>query len=736
MSKAPWFPLLLLGVLGLLLWGGDKLPAPTDDNRFAYDPPTGSYQRPIRVSLRPARHGDTIIYATGGAIPTATVGTIYHAPLALDAEPPAVITLRAREFGNGDEATIHNATYVLGLRHTLPVLALAADPAALWDVNRGLMIHPGEKREIVTYAALIEGDGPAMFAVNAGLRVRDNGSDKPDFRLYFRRRYGNARLESPLFPQAGGESLQRLEIEGGGLTGRGDLLATELTAQTSDALGLPTTSARPALLFVNGEPWGVYLLRERLDRFYLREHLGFNKADLVRDGHADEGNATAWRAMLAELSALDPTTAQFPRAASAYLDEDGLMDAVLLTEAMGQGQILAVRERRTGARWQWLIAPQATMSPDDAVLRLHRLLLQNDAYRARFAQRAAAHLAGDLSPGRLLAAYDDLAAAVRPDIAWELTRWPFPPAAQPDDPRAAWEAGVAEYRAALQARLAQLQAQYPASPSVPRSPRETSPFQPNDVIINEYWIADNGTPYASLGGRGIVGDWIELRTRRSHLDLRGWRLTDNDRKTTTAEGSLIFPALPTLADVPRGTLILIVATENLTNTRAFPSDDLNPEDGRLLFYVGNGHLDRNRDPGFALERHNEALVLLAPGHSDDWADDVGVDFVAEGSSVTPRSFGVAEDGVRFRDPFQGLGRDDGAIFTGEGSNDDGRVGWIVAPAPELTGDTHGAANILTPGAPNEGQGSPEASRWLLLALGSSVLLLSLLAGKKSARDKR
>ncbi len=66
---------------------------------------------------------------------------------------------------------------------------------------------------------------------------------------------------------------------------------------------------------------------------------------------------------------------------------------------------------------------------------------------------------------------------------------------------------------------------------------ESTAPQPNDVMIVEYWITDNGTRYASLRNRPIEGDWIELRVARAGgVDLHGWRLTDNDTKTGTAEG--------------------------------------------------------------------------------------------------------------------------------------------------------------------------------------------------------
>jgi hypothetical protein len=261
------------------------------------------------------------------------------------------------------------------------------------------------------------------------------------------------------------------------------------------------------------------------------------------------------------------------------------------------------------------------------------------------------------------------------------------------------------------------------APAPPEAPH------PNDAIFNEMWLNDDGTRYASLNGRPLEGDWFEILVVRDKLDLRGWRITDNDTKIATDEGSLILPRTPAFAAVPRGTVILVIATENESNAANFSRDDLDASDGRMILYVGNGTLDTTTDPGFGIGRSNDNLALLAPGPTDAFADDVGIDFVAEGSTVTPASFGVLTDGVVFERPFQGLGNDDGAVFTVNPSpgqppfdNDDasdpirgddqpGPGGWMVDLGQAYTGDdpTPGSKNILTPGQLSPGQAW--ALRW-------------------------
>jgi hypothetical protein len=122
-------------------------------------------------------------------------------------------------------------------------------------------------------------------------------------------------------------------------------------------------------------------------------------------------------------------------------------------------------------------------------------------------------------------------------------------------------------------------------------------------------------------------------------------VTDNDTKTATDEGSLIFGEHPAFARVPRGTTIRIVVTQTVAQAGASrPEDDLSTWDRQMVLHAGNGHLDTEVDPGFNLGP-GDNLVLLAPGPTEAFGDDQGIAFVAEGSAVTPASFGVLTDGV-------------------------------------------------------------------------------------------
>jgi hypothetical protein len=340
-----------------------------------------------------------------------------------------------------------------------------------------------------------------------------------------------------------------------------------------------------------------------------------------------------------------------------------------------------------------------------------RRLLDNPEFRDQFLGRAADLLNTVFSPESVVTRIDRLAAQLRPDIQYELSLWSSPgdweasvaylrefalkrpdavrehlvqhfnlggtaelafsPPAEgkgrvavngmmvPDEP---WQGVYFQGTVVRVTAVPEpgycfagwLPAELPQTPVITLSvsgPQTFAPRfqrdcdrqpQPGDVIITQLGVDARDA---------IEGDWLELRVARpGGADLRGWRITDNDTKTSTDEGSLILSHDAVFSHVPFGTVILIVATETAANDVRFPHDDLSTWPlGEMVLYRGNDHLDSDTDPWFELAE-NDNLVLLAPGPTPSFQDDRGIAFASVGvynrSAVTPASFGILSHGVR------------------------------------------------------------------------------------------
>jgi len=709
--------------------------------------PGGYYDQDVLVEIDGPPSSSHVIFTVDGSVPTQANGSLYNQPIRLGA--PAVSVVRARAvFPDGSLGPVVSASYFVGVQATLPLVSLIVDPADLWDAECGIYANPletgamWERPADVTY---VDQDCTFGFQIPAGVRIHGHGTrgfPKMSFRLYFRQEYGAKRLEYPLFPGSEVTIFKRLVLHNSGQdrpvfphTNWTDLrnqLATELAFQHG---GLAPYT-RPVLLFINGELWGIYQIRERLDRFFLADHYGVEEADFLEApdvrGQSDivMGDRKDWDRLQQFLDTHDLTDPASYAYVESQVDIANFIDYNILqiyasNDDWPHQNVHQFRPAVPGGRWHWLFwdsdrgfAAQPVGRVDADIMAhlleyndrytdgrdmlLLRKLLGNPGFRERFLSRTADLFNTTLAPSSVVALIDDLVAGIEPDIVYETSRWTI---------SSNWATNVEELRDFARRRpdfvrqhmvesfdlagTATLTFEPPAGGgyvavngfllddlpwqgvyfqgvpvqivAVPapgfrfagwegdalpqtasivwtvEAPRTFAPRfervaadapQPGDVIFVD----------CSLGeGSHLADDWFELRvTRPGGVDLHGWRVTDNDTKMATDEGSVIFGDTPSFASVPRGTTVRVIVRRD--SDEPLPPDDLDAWDRQMVLYVGNGNLDASADPGFNLGSRDN-LVLLAPGPTEDFGDDVGIAFVSNSPAVTPASFGVIVDGV-------------------------------------------------------------------------------------------
>ena len=756
LRSVPGALLLLLVLLALYLRLAPVQAAPISLTP-AFSLPSGYYDHDIRITLRSPHPEARLFFTLDGSIPAPDTATRYTRPLPLSADTPTVVILRACAlFPDGSLGPTVTASYFLALPASLPLLSLVVDPADLWDSQHGIYANPlqhgvdWERPAVVTY---IDQDHHLGFEVAAGVRLHGNKSrelDKKGLRLYFRQEYGIGQLDYPLFPDSSVHTFDCLVLHNGGQDWAAyqrdnwTLLRNPLTDRLALELGSYATHNRPALLFINGEPWGIYYIRERLDDHFLENYHHVTQADFLEDAEHPvtdsvlAGDRENWESLIRFLETHTLTDPEAYAYVESQVDLDNLIDYNLLQIYAGNidwpgRNIQQFRARVQGGRWHWLFwdndhtfaadphghldsnlvemvldeqhhaetdetEGEGSVETEGHDTLLLRKLLENSTFRTRFLTRAADLLNTTLAPDGVIAHIDGLATEVAPDVDYETLRW-----GSPND----WAANVEELREFARLRpdilrqhlinsldlrgttsltftaptsgqgsvalngtllpdlpwsgtffldlpltltaaptpgyrfIGWSDPDLPATPSLTLTPTTALTFTPLFAPLDPEEPQPGDLTFTGLDHAGQT-TWVGLRVQRAGgVDLRGWRFTDNDSKTATDEGSLVFVQDPVLAHVPQGTLLHIT----LTTDGGCPPDRVALQTRELSLCPGNGLLDAAQDPGFILGSQ-EAVILLAPGPTAAFEDDQGIAFFSNTDAVTPTSFGVLSDGVR------------------------------------------------------------------------------------------
>jgi len=428
--------------------------------------PQGIYAASLELAIVRSIPVGTIHYTRDGGVPDAASDR-YESPVFI----PRTTVVRARVFEGGipvsEEVT---ALYLVGETPGLPVLSLVTSPENLWDAATGIYENweqSGDRWERPANLALIE-DNQTRFQHGIGIRIHgqlSRAKPKKSLRVYFRNEYGRSRLEYPLFGEDGPQEFKRLVIHSTAddaswstiFSHIRDVLTHTLWAEEGGLI----SAFRPVVLYLNGAYWGVYWLRERIDRHYIESHFGITDCDFL--GHewtyvdVKEGDRQFWDETLSYFRSRNfKNPDHYQNAVTRYVDRDNFTDYHIFNIFAGnhdwpQKNIDHFRDRNGDPRWRWVMwdhdvcwqyetdKPMLDWATRDGVrpdlraedqpgilwstLILRRLLENGAEYYMHFINRFMDLMNTTLSARHVSGKVDHLSALIRPEMDREMARW-------------------------------------------------------------------------------------------------------------------------------------------------------------------------------------------------------------------------------------------------------------------------------------------------------------------------
>nr|MCR5663245.1 CotH kinase family protein [Oscillospiraceae bacterium] len=381
-----------------------------------------------------------IYYTLDGSLPTADSAR-YEEPLLLT----KTTVLRAVCVEDGAlPSRAATESYFLNEGHELPVLSLVSDSARDFrNIYNGGLKH----LEIPGCISLYEKDGG--FTIGCGITMSGQSSlklPKKNVSVRFRGAYGESTLHYDVF-DGGVDEFESLTIRSGQdyyyAVIRDELCQNLALAVSPDHL--VTQRSKYCVLYVNGEYFGIYALKEKITRQFYASWAGVGKDSVtVENGPVLAGSVfggevvdfVLWNDMS------DPDNyARFCELA----DVDSFIDWAILEGYCANPDILSgnVRYARStegdgkyrvvffdldaGMRQRHLtfdnVIGRTGYAPTQQISQVLFELLENDDFRARFLERFSAAIHGPLSDESVLAEIDRLYGQIESELPRDLERW-------------------------------------------------------------------------------------------------------------------------------------------------------------------------------------------------------------------------------------------------------------------------------------------------------------------------
>lgn len=209
----------------------------------------------------------TIRYTTDGSVPT-TTSTLYAGPVSI----ATTKVLRAKAFSANEPSFTMSGTYFINVNHTVPVVSVAgagsSSVATLLNGNGGIMPQG--------FFEVWEADKSFVDKGEGEFNKHGNDSwayDQRGFDFVMKDQFGyDHEIDHQIFPNKTRDHFQRLilkpaandnySFETGGAHIR-DAFVAQLSQNAG--LKLDERTWRPCVVYVNGQYWGVYEIREKAD---------------------------------------------------------------------------------------------------------------------------------------------------------------------------------------------------------------------------------------------------------------------------------------------------------------------------------------------------------------------------------------------------------------------------------------------------------------------------------------
>ena len=334
----------------------------------------GFYAGAVTVTASCAE-GDTLRYTTDGSAPTAKSKKFPQDGLTLKKTTP----LRVAAFREGMVRSAPvSATYLIGEEFPVAVVCLTTDPDYMFSKKSGALVKgtgavpnydkPYEYPVNIEYfdeggACLINQMG--SFTAS-GHSARQN--PQKSIALHARKAYGPEFFDFNPFPHRGYARYHSLLLRSTNSDAFSERLRDAVFSSLAEGLDLCYQDARPIVVFINGEYWGHYNLREKINKYMVAQWEGIDLADedtvdaidlLARTGSDDyvqNGSNADWLELCAFCKTEDLNDPDKLRWVTDRIDADNLFTHAAWEILSGNSDITNVRVYRVpGGKWKYLL---------------------------------------------------------------------------------------------------------------------------------------------------------------------------------------------------------------------------------------------------------------------------------------------------------------------------------------------------------------------------------------------
>ncbi|MEA4927212.1 MAG: lamin tail domain-containing protein [Candidatus Limiplasma sp.] len=438
----------------------------------------GEYKGSVQVGINIPKN-TAVYYTLDGSIPTEN-STVYNAGDLFDIS--RVTVLRARAFdpsGMLQPSETITQTYLPNVYHAFPIVSVVCDPQELWDPEKGMLtIGPDvDKSKGIPfkntvyrefgkipragYVEMYQKDGTQTLSQGMEFALQGQYSlDMPQktFKVKAKAKYGYKVFEAKLFEDRPFTEYKCFVLRNSGndcvWTRMNDGFQSRLIDAFNASTDTPSTvihqAWNPVVVYLNGQYWGHYNMRERADRYFIAQHEGLDLSQasemdvLEASGKLVYGSDKEYKELIKRVKASSPGTSDKDlQYILDNIDVDNYFDYMAFEMFFGNsdpGNIRFYKLKTEGSKWRWIFydadyglfrsgfdsmtsylkdAGAGEQKIDNTLI---RKLLENEQMKDKFLRRMG-EIYQFLTTDKMMEIYNAMAAQLEPEMSMHFSRW-------------------------------------------------------------------------------------------------------------------------------------------------------------------------------------------------------------------------------------------------------------------------------------------------------------------------